>query len=71
MIVLDVNLDIEFDSPVLVLPRSNLSPEVFVAHLGKIRMSNSATSNPEENLGSFKYDEYRKEQYYIEVSFVQ
>jgi len=55
----------------LVLPRSNLSPEVFVAHLGKIRMSNTAASNPEENLSSFKYDEYRKEQYYIEVSFVQ
>ncbi|XP_056631377.1 intermembrane lipid transfer protein Vps13D [Diorhabda sublineata] len=40
-LMLNVNLDIEFDSPVIVLPRSNISNEVFVSHLGKITINNN------------------------------
>ncbi|XP_066151224.1 intermembrane lipid transfer protein Vps13D isoform X2 [Euwallacea fornicatus] len=60
---IDVNLDIELDSPVLVLPRSNFSPEVFVAHLGKIRIDNSR----DNTINGDGFDEYRKENYDIEV----
>ncbi|KAL1513260.1 hypothetical protein ABEB36_002689 [Hypothenemus hampei] len=63
--IIDVNLDIELDSPVLVLPRNNTSPEVFVAHLGKISISNSSTVNDNSN---YEYSmEYRKEHYDIEI----
>ncbi|XP_050302982.1 intermembrane lipid transfer protein Vps13D isoform X2 [Anthonomus grandis grandis] len=67
---IDVNLDIELDSPVLVLPRSSASSEVFVAHLGKIRISNSYNSTQDTHLNngySFGYDEFRTEHYDIEV----
>ncbi|CAH1134889.1 unnamed protein product [Ceutorhynchus assimilis] len=62
---IDVNLDIELDSPVLVLPRSNSSPEVFVAHLGKINISNNTLNCPVNN--GYAYDDCRKEYYEIEV----
>lgn len=39
---LDVRLDIVLDTPVLVLPRSSCSSQVFVVHLGKISLTNSA-----------------------------
>lgn len=43
-------LDIVLDTPVLVLPRSSCSPHVFVAHLGKISVTNiravSAVNTP-------------------------
>lgn len=35
-----IRLDIVLDTPVLVLPRSSCSPHVFVAHLGKITLTN-------------------------------
>lgn len=35
-----IRLDIVLDTPVLVLPRSSCSPHVFVAHLGKITVTN-------------------------------
>lgn len=53
-----------------MLPRSSASPEVFVAHLGKIRISNSSNNTLDTaptNGYSFGYDECRKEQYDIEV----
>lgn len=34
-------MDIVLDTPVLVLPRSSCSSQVFVAHLGKISFSNN------------------------------
>lgn len=37
---IDIRLDIVLDTPVLVLPRSSCSPHVFVAHLGKITVTN-------------------------------
>jgi len=33
-------LDIQLDTPVVVLPRSPVSTQVFVAHLGKINIGN-------------------------------
>lgn len=36
----DIRLDVVLDTPVLVLPRSSCSPHVFVAHLGKISVTN-------------------------------
>lgn len=65
-----MNLDIELDSPVLVLPRSSSSPEVFVAHLGKIRISNEPQNVGQDSITngySLGYDECRKEHYDIEV----
>lgn len=40
---IDIRLDIVLDTPVLVLPRSSCSSQVFVVHLGKISMTNNAT----------------------------
>lgn len=62
--VIDVKLDIELDSPVVVLPRASNSSQVFVAHLGKIFVSNS------NNSGTVASDEisYGKiEHYDIEI----
>lgn len=36
-----INLDIVLETPVLVLPRAPTSPHVFVAHLGRISLSNT------------------------------
>ncbi len=38
-------LDIVLNTPVLVMPRSSSSPQVLVAHLGKITISNCRTSS--------------------------
>lgn len=48
----DIRLDIVLDTPVLVVPRSSCSPQVFVAHLGKISVNNyqSIDSGSMENL---------------------
>lgn len=37
---IDVKLDVVLDTPVIVLPTSPSSEQVFVAHLGKITVSN-------------------------------
>lgn len=67
--VIDVNLDIELDSPVLVLPRSHASTEVFVAHLGKIKITNSYSNSSDSINDGYFYDpsESRKEHYDFEV----
>ncbi|XP_031630682.1 vacuolar protein sorting-associated protein 13D isoform X2 [Contarinia nasturtii] len=46
---IDVRMDIVLDTPVLVLPRSSRSPQVFVVHLGKISMTNNQPSDMEFN----------------------
>lgn len=51
------------DSPVVVLPKSNSSLEVFVAHLGKITMNNNYPTSDSET-SDFKP---RLERYDIEV----
>lgn len=33
-------MNIELESPVVVVPRSALSPQVFVAHLGRMSLAN-------------------------------
>lgn len=38
---IDIHMDIVLDTPVLVLPRSSCSSQVFVVHLGKISMTNN------------------------------
>lgn len=38
---IDIRMDIVLDTPVLVLPRSSCSSQVFVVHLGKISMTNN------------------------------
>lgn len=47
-------LDIVLDTPVLVLPRSSCSPHVFVAHLGKITVTNIKTNENEESVDTPK-----------------
>ncbi|XP_055691450.1 intermembrane lipid transfer protein Vps13D isoform X2 [Lutzomyia longipalpis] len=42
----DIKLDVVLDTPVLVVPRSSCSPQVFVAHLGKISVNNQRNSSP-------------------------
>lgn len=44
----DVKLDIVLDTPVLVLPRSSCSSQVFVAHLGKISVTNINSDKTED-----------------------
>lgn len=44
-------MDIVLDTPVLVLPRSSRSSQVFVVHLGKISMTNNQPSDTAHDLG--------------------
>ncbi|XP_074028701.1 vacuolar protein sorting 13D [Leptinotarsa decemlineata] len=66
-LVLNLRLNIELDSPVLVLPRSSDSAEVFVAHLGKISISNNYSDDTKSNIYNGEYTESRTEHYNIEV----
>lgn len=43
------SMDIVLDTPVLVLPRSSRSSQVFVVHLGKISITNNQLTDPFEN----------------------
>lgn len=43
------SIDIVLDTPVLVLPRSSRSSQVFVVHLGKISITNKQLMDPFEN----------------------
>uniref|UniRef100_A0AAG5DF63 UBA domain-containing protein n=1 Tax=Anopheles atroparvus TaxID=41427 RepID=A0AAG5DF63_ANOAO len=40
-----LKVDITLETPVLILPRSSSSPQVLVAHLGRITVSNTSTSD--------------------------
>ncbi|XP_060529289.1 intermembrane lipid transfer protein Vps13D isoform X2 [Cylas formicarius] len=64
---IDINLDIELDSPVLVLPRNYTSPEVFVVHLGRINVNNSRADPNNSNGYNFEFEEPRTEHYYVEI----
>ncbi|CAG9818576.1 unnamed protein product [Phaedon cochleariae] len=66
-LILNVKLDIEFASPVVVLPRSNSSSEVFVGHLGKINITNTYTDEMKTNINNGEYSEHRSESYVIEI----
>lgn len=64
--VIDLNLNVELDSPVVVLPRASNSTEVFVAHLGKINITNDYLDNTNNDYITDCFDS-RVEQYNIEV----
>ncbi|GLH07616.1 Vacuolar protein sorting-associated protein 13D [Gryllus bimaculatus] len=71
---IDFRLDVVLDSPVVVLPRHPSSPQVFVAHLGKISVRNCIErddESPTENTGISLEQELwgmgRREQYNIEI----
>nr|XP_015839049.1 PREDICTED: vacuolar protein sorting-associated protein 13D isoform X1 [Tribolium castaneum] len=64
---IDLRLDVELDSPVVVLPQASNSPKVFVAHLGKISVSNKYESDFEPNGHDFEYTEFRIEHYNVEI----
>lgn len=59
---IDVRMDIVLDTPVLVLPRSSRSSQVFVVHLGKISMTNNqpSESRPPDKETSQRYSMRRK-----------
>ncbi|XP_059608662.1 intermembrane lipid transfer protein Vps13D [Phlebotomus argentipes] len=52
----DIKLDVVLDTPVLVMPRSSCSPQVFVAHLGKISVNNVQKSGAETKSELLKND---------------
>lgn len=49
----NIKLDVILDTPVLVVPRSSCSPQVFVAHLGKISVNNFKTQDFNDELSEF------------------
>lgn len=53
---IDIRMDIVLDTPVLVLPRSSCSSQVFVVHLGKISMTNNPV--PEVSPPTDRSDDY-------------
>lgn len=61
------SLDVVLDSPVLVLPRASKSTQVFVAHLGKIRINNRNLTDNHSNGYHLDYTVSRTEHYDIEV----
>lgn len=53
-----LRLDIILDSPVVVLPRAGNSSEVFVAHLGKINVTNNDVDLSENNFNCIRHECY-------------
>lgn len=54
-------LDIVLETPVVVLPRTSTSSEVFVAHLGKITINNSRSMQNNDILHDVHYENYNIE----------
>lgn len=54
-------LDIILDTPVVVVPRASNSTEVFVAHLGKITVNNSSSSENNDMLTDVHSENYKIE----------
>lgn len=54
-----LELDIVLDTPVLVLPRSSCSSQVFVAHLGKISVTNIHGDKPDVEAKQMQQPEHR------------
>lgn len=65
--IIDLKLDIELDSPVVVLPRASNSTDVFVAHLGKINVRNNYIDEVQNNSMDFDNSECRIEHYDVEI----
>ncbi|XP_037024186.1 vacuolar protein sorting-associated protein 13D isoform X2 [Bradysia coprophila] len=51
-----LELDVVLDTPVLVLPRSSCSSQVFVAHLGKISVTNIRSDKCDDDTKQFQPD---------------
>ncbi|KAG5879440.1 hypothetical protein JTB14_025696 [Gonioctena quinquepunctata] len=66
-LVLNLKLNIELESPVVVLPRCSSRAEVFVAHLGKICINNTYSDDLKTNIYNGEYSENRTEHYNIDV----
>ncbi|KAK4875461.1 hypothetical protein RN001_011883 [Aquatica leii] len=62
--LIDMKLDIILDSPVVVLPRTHNSPQVFVAHLGKTSVTNCSNKQKSE---SWDNVESKIEHYDVEI----
>jgi vacuolar protein sorting-associated protein 13D len=60
-------LDIVLDTPVVVLPRSPQSHQVFVAHLGKITANNHCMSSPDFQDREDLWGMSRRERYSVEI----
>jgi vacuolar protein sorting-associated protein 13D len=60
-------LDIVLDTPVVVLPRSPESHEVFVAHLGKITVNNHYMCSPDLQEREDLWGMSRRERYNVEI----
>nr|CAD7268211.1 unnamed protein product [Timema shepardi] len=63
-LIMDIRMDIVLDTPVVVLPRGPCSPQVLVAHLGKITISNSRDDEDHANNWGVVV---RRERYIIEI----
>lgn len=67
LLPLDIRLDILLQTPVIVLPRSTSSPDVLVAHLGRISVQNTDSSimqSPDFILGSC--DPFKTDQFFVQ-----
>lgn len=62
--VINIKLDIDLETPVVVLPRASNSLQVFVAHLGKITIRNQYPDKSEMKSSGI---EPRLEHYDIEI----
>lgn len=60
-------MDVVLDTPVVVLPRSPESHEVFVAHLGKITANNYCMSHPDLQDREDLWGMSRREIYNVEI----
>lgn len=55
------------DTPVVVLPRSATSDEVFVAHLGKISVNNQLPDGSGKDEREAEWGDGKKERYSLEI----
>ncbi|KAK9889536.1 hypothetical protein WA026_006891 [Henosepilachna vigintioctopunctata] len=65
--VIDIKLDVVLDSPIVILPRANNSGEIFIAHLGRINVTNKDSKENISNGYLDGYSESRTESYEIEI----
>lgn len=62
----DIRLDIILQTPVIILPRRQSSPEVLVAHLGKIIIFN-LEPNIHSEVSGFHFQPIKQDRIYVEV----
>ncbi|XP_071050524.1 intermembrane lipid transfer protein Vps13D isoform X2 [Onthophagus taurus] len=61
--MINIKLDVVLDSPVIIIPRSSNSPQVFIGHLGKITLTNNKPGDEHSD----DLQDVRQENYDIEV----